>query len=105
MDQLAELIRDVGPVLVRSAGLLVILCALPLLILAWWKRIYPHTPLVVLLGIPCVLSLALLLQPALLPIIGLIDVLIPLVAILDLTTLPRKRAFAAERETTRVVSV
>lgn len=105
MNYLADIIRDASPLLVQSAGLLVILCALPLLILAWSKRIYPHTPLVVLLGIPCILSLALLLQPALLPIIGLIDILIPLVAILDLTTLPRKRAFAVERETTRVVSV
>lgn len=105
MNHLAKIIHDASPLLVQSAGLLIILCALPLLILAWWKRIYPHTPLVVLLGIPCILSLALLLQPALLPVIGLIDVLIPLVAILDLTTLPRKRAFAIERETTRVVSV
>ena len=105
MNHLADIIRDLSPLLVRSAGLLVILCALPLLVLAWWKRIYPHTPLVVLFGIPCVLSLALLLQPALLPIIGLIDVLIPLVAILDLVTLPRKRAFGVGRETTRVVSV
>src|SRR4051812_27737642 len=105
MNHLADIIRDASPLLVQSAGLLVILCALPLLVLAWWKRIYPHTPLVILLGIPCVLSLALLIQPALLPIIGLIDVFIPLAAILDLTTLPRKRAFAVERETTRVVSV
>lgn len=105
MDQLTELTRDIGPMLVRAAGLLIIVCALPLLVLAWSKRIYPHTPLVVLLGIPCVLSLALLIQPGLLPLIGIIDLAIPVVAIIDLLTLPRKRAFAVERETTRVVSV
>src|SRR6185369_3186802 len=98
MNPLADLIRDLSPMLVRSAGLLVILCALPLLILAWSKRIYPHTPLVILLGIPCLLSFALLLQPALLPIIGLIDVVIPLIAILDLLTLPKRRVFTAQRE-------
>jgi uncharacterized protein (DUF58 family) len=105
MTNLPDLFQDISPLLVRSAGLLIILCALPLLALAWWKRIYPHTPLVVLLGIPCILSLALLLQPGLLPLIGIIDVAIPVVAIVDLLTLPRRRSFAVERETTRVVSV
>ena len=67
----------------------------------WWKRIYPHTPLVVALAVPCVLSLALLVEPRLLPVIAIIDVVIPLVALVDLFTLPRKKAFAIERETTR----
>src|SRR3989442_819074 len=105
MTNLPDLLRHLGPLLVRSAGLLLILSALPLLALAWWKRIYPHTPLVVILGIPCVLSLALLLQPGLLPLIAIIDVIIPLAAIIDLATLPRQAAFSVERETTRVVSV
>src|SRR3954469_19390581 len=99
MNRLADIIRNTSPMLAQSAGLLIVLCALPLLVLAWWKRIYPHTPLVVLLGIPCVLSLALLLQPGLLPLIVIIDLVIPMVAIVDLLTLPRKRAFAVERET------
>jgi len=105
MTNLNDLFQNLSPLLVRSAGLLIILCAAPLLALAWSRKIYPHTPLVVLLGIPCVLSLALLLQPGLLPLIGIIDVLIPLIAIVDLLTLPRQRAFSVERETTRVVSV
>lgn len=105
MNHFVESLRDLGPVLVRSAGLLIIACAAPLLVLAWWKRIYPHTPLVVILGIPSVLSLALLFQAGLLPVIGVIDVLIPVAAIIDLFTLPRKRAFSVERETTRIVSV
>lgn len=105
MNNLTELFHDIGPMLVRSAGLLIILCALPLLILAWWKRIYPHTPLVILLAVPSLLALALLLQPGLLPLIGIIDVAIPIVALIDLLTIPRRRAFTVERETTRVVSV
>src|ERR1043165_4495307 len=104
-DWLHGALRDVGPVLVRYAGLLIVLLSAPLLVMAWWKRIYPHTTLVVLLGLPCVLSLALLVQPGLLPLIAVIDVAIPLVALVDLATLPRKKAFAIERETTRVVSV
>jgi uncharacterized protein (DUF58 family) len=102
---LADFLRDYGPTLVRWAGLIIVLLAAPLLALAWWKRIYPHTPLVVALAAPCVLSLALLVDSRLLPVIVLIDVAIPLVALADLFTLPRKKAFAIERETTRVVSV
>src|SRR4051812_34692088 len=102
---LTDLLREHGPLLVRWAGLLIILLAAPLLILAWWKRIYPHTPLVVALAVPCVLSLALLVDPRLLPVIAVVDLLIPAVALFDIFTLPRKKGFAIERETTRVVSV
>jgi uncharacterized protein (DUF58 family) len=102
---LSDFLRDYGPTLVRWAGLIIVALAAPLLALAWWKRIYPHTPLVVALAAPCVLSLALLVDSRLLPVIFLIDLVIPLVAIADLFTLPRKKAFAIERETTRVVSV
>src|SRR4051812_7162478 len=104
-DWLVALLRDHGPALVRVAGLLIVLLAAPLLALAWWKRIYPHTPLVVSLALPCVLSLALLIDARLLPVIAVIDMLIPLVAIVDLCLLPGKKSFAMERETTRVVSV
>jgi len=104
-DWLATNLRDFGPVLVRSAGLVIVLLAAPLLLLAWWKRIYPHTTLVIALAVPCLLSLALLLQPKLLPLIAIVDLAIAVVAILDWLTLPRQKWFAIERETTRVVSV
>ena len=73
-----------GPLLVRSAGLVIVLLAAPLLLLAWWKRIYPHTTLVIALAVPCLLSLALLIQPRLLPLIAIVDLAIAVVAILDL---------------------
>jgi uncharacterized protein (DUF58 family) len=60
---------------------------------------------VIALCVPCLLSLALLVQPGLLPLVVIIDCVIPLVAIGDLLTLPRSRAFAVEREATRIVSV
>src|SRR4029079_1636802 len=71
----------------------------------WWKRIYPHTTLVIALSVPCELSLALLVQPGLLPVIAIFDCVIAGVEIADLLTLPRKNAFAIEGETTRVISV
>jgi uncharacterized protein (DUF58 family) len=104
-SSLSPYLSELGPLLVRSAGLIILVLAAPLLVLAWWKRIYPHTTLVIALGVPCVLSLALLAQPGLLPLIVLIDAIIGVVAVTDLMTLPRKNAFAIERETTRVVSV
>ncbi len=104
-DGLAELLKDYGPLAVRWAGLLIVLFSAPLLALAWWKRIFPHTPLVVLLAVPAALALFLLAAPSLLVLIALADATIFLVAVGDLLTLPRKRSFAMERETTRVVSV
>jgi len=102
---LLDLLKDHGPTVIHLAGLLLVLLAGPLLLLAWWRRIFPHTALVVALAVPCVLSLVLLIQPGLLAVIVLVDLLIPLVALVDLFTLPRQRTFAIERETTRVVSV
>ena len=104
-DWLTYLMKDYGPLAVRWAGLLIVLFSAPLLALAWWKRIFPHTPLVVLLAVPAVLALFLLAQPSLLVLIALADAAIFLVALGDLFTLPRKKSFAIERETTRVVSV
>src|SRR5262245_37254898 len=101
----ADLLREHGPMLVRIAGLLILLLAAPLLVLAWWKRIYPHTPLVVALVVPCALSLALLIDARLLPVIALIDLAIVVVAAADLALLPRKKSFAIEREATRIASV
>jgi uncharacterized protein (DUF58 family) len=101
----ADLLRDHGPLLVRIAGLLILVLAAPLLALAWWKRIYPHTPLVVALAVPSVLSLALLIDTRLLPVIAIIDLLIPLIALTDLFLLPRQKSFAIDRETTRIASV
>ncbi len=101
----ADLLRDYGPLLVRAAGLVIVLLAAPLIGLALWKRIYPHTPLIVALAVPCVLSLALLIDPRLLAVIAIIDVVIPLVALVDLFTLPRKKSFAIEREHTKIASL
>ena len=104
-DWLVELLKEYGPLLVRIAGLLIVLLAAPLLVLAWWRKVYPNSPLLVALAVPCVLSLALLIDARLLPLIVLIDLAIPAAALIDLFTLPRKKSFAIERETARVASV
>jgi uncharacterized protein (DUF58 family) len=103
-----DLLTRYGPQLVPMTTFLIVAGCLPLLVLALAKRIFPHTPLLVLLGLPCLLTFALLFapwQPVLLPVILLIDVVIPAVALVDLLTLAGKRSFAIERETTRVASI
>jgi len=104
-DWLLDLLKEYGPLLLRLAGLLIALLLTPLIVLAVWKRIYPHTPLVVAMCVPCVLSLALLADSRLLPVIVIIDLIVPLVALADLLTLPRKKSFAIEREHTKIASL
>ena len=105
MNVLVDFLRDHGPLLVRIAGLIIAGLAAPLVLLAWWKRIYPHTPLLVLLAVPCVLAMGLLINASLLPIILIIDLAIPLIGLADILTLPRKKSFSVERETTRIASL
>ena len=104
-DWLLDLLKEYGPLLLRLAGLLIALLLTPLIVLAVWKRIYPHTPLVIAMCVPCVLSLALLADSRLLPVIVIIDLIVPLVALADLLTLPRKKSFAIEREHTKIASL
>jgi len=104
-DWLLELLKEYGPILLRLAGLIILVLAAPLLILAVWKRIHPHTPLLVALGVPCVLSLALLADGRLLAVMAIFDAAIVLVALVDLLTLPRRKSFAIEREHTKIASL
>ena len=79
--------------------------SIPFVILASWKRIYPHTPLVILLTVPCVLALAVLLWPDLFLVVAMADMAILLVAISDFWSLPSRGTFAAERSANRVASI
>ncbi len=92
--------------LLRSMPWLVLLgYSLPLIVVAAWKRIYPHVPLVILLLAPCLLTLALLVWPDLFLIVAVVDALIFLVAFVDIWTLPHQSAFTAERSMTQVASL
>lgn len=88
-------------------GVLAILAGvyLPLAALARWGRIYPSRPAVLLGLAPVVLALGLPLAPGLRGPILTVDGLLVLLLIVDLFTLPRWRAFTAERESLRVASL
>lgn len=94
-----------GPLLGRMAGLIIVGLTLPLLALAWGRKTFPHIPLLVLLAIPVLLCFGLLIDTRLLPIIVIIDVALPLLALFDLFTLAGPRSFKMERETMRVASI
>lgn len=98
------------------------LFAVALAVLALWRRVFPHIPLVILLVLPFALTFLLLLPkildweggakqsitPQALVVMGGVlgfDALILLVALLDLLTLPGSKTFSAERETSRIASL
>ncbi len=78
--------------------------AIPFAILAW-KRIYPHTPLLLLALLPCIGSLLLVVVPEALPVILLLDAVILLIAFADALMLPRFHQFTVERVVQRVASL
>jgi len=99
--------------------LVLLLVVLPLLGLAWYYRVFPHIPVVLLLAVPTVPTLLLLwvvkrpsaffaamgLLEASLAFIVALDIVIVLVAAFDVFTLPRKKTFSAVRQAGRIASL
>ncbi len=79
--------------------------AMPLIVLAWWKRIFPNLPVLIVLGIAALLTFLLLASTEWVVVVLLIDAVLLVLATIDLFLLPGKKAFSAERETTRVASL
>ena len=57
-------------------------------VLAGWKRIYPHVPLLFVLAVPCLLAFALLIWTDLILVVAAADLIVLLLAAADLGTLP-----------------
>jgi uncharacterized protein (DUF58 family) len=79
--------------------------ALLFIALAAWKKVYPHTTLIVVLGGASLLTFLMLVNTEWMIVVLLIDAVVTVVALIDLFTVPGKKAFAIERETTRVASL
>jgi uncharacterized protein (DUF58 family) len=84
-------------------GLIVGLGAFALL--ARQGKIFPHQPLVLLIAVPGLMSLALMSAGAIFVPLLAIDAAIVTLAIVDLTTLPQLGSFLAERKMLRVASL
>ncbi len=105
MSPFDDFVREWAPTIGRMAGLVIAGLVAPLVVLAAWRKIYPHTPLIVALAVPAVLTFAVIAEPQLLLAVLAIDLVIFLVSLVDLWTLPAKKAFDVQRETTRVASL
>ena len=70
------------------------------------KRVYPHTTLLVLMVVPCVLSLLLMVVPESIVIVVLVDTVDPCPGDGSIViSLPRTRDFSASRRLERVASL
>jgi uncharacterized protein (DUF58 family) len=79
--------------------------ALTFVVLAWWKRIYPHTALLVVLGGASFLTFLMLANTEWMLVVLIIDAVLAIIAGVDLLTLPGRKAFSFEREASRVASL
>jgi uncharacterized protein (DUF58 family) len=109
LDYLANLFRPIysNPMgwIGDHLALVLLGFALPLILLAWWKKIYPSTLLLIaLLGVS-LLSFLLLLTTELIMFVVAIDGAIAMLALADLLTLPKRKTFLLARETGRVASL
>ncbi len=82
-----------------------LLIAAPLLLLAVWKRIFPHLPLIAALFVPLLLSLLVILRSDVLYLVLAVDVGIVMAGGIDLLSLPRRRSFGFQREVLRIASL
>jgi len=98
------LIRELIQQLTLHLFGLAALLAVPLAVLAR-QRVYPNVPLLILLVVPCFLSLLLVVIPESMVVVLLVDAAILVLAVVDATSLPRARAFSAQRELERVASL
>lgn len=85
--------------------LALLLFAVPLLVLAWARRIFPSQLLVMLGLIPCLLTGALLWKVDAIPLIVTVDVALAVVAVWDLFSVPGASRFSAERDCQRIASL
>ncbi len=79
--------------------------ALPPAALGWWLRIYPRRGLVWLAVAPALAAFVLLVEPAATTAIIALDAALAVLALADLATLPRRKAFSLERATGRTASL
>lgn len=105
MSELAEWLLQDERWQVRLTWLWLVMLTAPFIPLAAVKRIHPHKPLLLLALIPCVLTVALVIDTSWLVPIAVIDLTIGILAVLDLLTLPRLKDFSVQRDTMRVASL
>ena len=77
----------------------------PIALLAYVWKIYPSRLMVACMVVPCLLTTALVLRQDAVPLILTFDVIIVLIAVVDLFLLPSVKDFSIERDCQRVASL
>jgi uncharacterized protein (DUF58 family) len=102
---LFQLIEPLFRELQQLPLLVLLLILIPFLLVAALWRIYPNLPLVCLVILPCAMTFLLLLRQDMLPIVATLDLVVLLLAAVDLFSLPRAKYFTVDRKTQRAASL
>jgi len=84
---------------------LVIVFVLPFVLLAFWRKTYPHIPLAILLLVPLSVSLAVLRWPNVFWGVLVLDAIIALIALIDFFTVPSIKSVSVDRSVMRIASI
>src|SRR4051812_2178247 len=91
--------------IIQRMPLMLIAYVLFFVVLAVWKKVYPHTALIAVLAIASLLTFLMLVNEEWVTVIAIADTVLAIVAAIDLYLLPGRKAFAIEREVARVASL
>jgi uncharacterized protein (DUF58 family) len=105
VNQLGDWLREWGATLGERWVLVVLLIVLPFVLLAALRRTYPHVTLIAVLGAVAALAVGIAFQPAMLPLILALDLMVLAIAVADWFTLPGNKSFAVDRELSRIASL
>lgn len=105
MNEFADLAREAARQLQLMPWLILLLFSLPLLAAAYYRRAYPHTPLLIAAAAPVLLSFGLAFWPDFFLLVVLFDAAVFGVALVDLLSLPGPRTFEVERKAMRIASL
>lgn len=105
MERLNQWLNQNADLLNHYSVLIVLLAVLPIALLAWTRRTFPHLAQIAIFSIPVVLTFALLIDKRLLGVILAVDLLIPIVVLIDLFTIPRQKLLTIERQALKIASL
>ncbi len=105
MNELLDAIVNGFAGLPSRPAVLLLLVAVPIIVLAIWKHVYPARGLVVWALLPSALAVGLLFKQDWLPLILAVDAAVLVVAIQDLFYVPGANVFHVERDCQRIASL
>ena len=105
MERLNQFLNANAELLNHYSVIIVLLAVLPIALLAWTRRTFPHVAQIAIFCIPVALTFALLIDKRLLGAVLVADLLIPLLVLVDLFTIPRQKSLVIERQALKIASL